>query len=530
MAHIKLGSITPDKVSLFSVKASSVESLEYKYIGGKLPPGLKVDPSGEIIGKTSSLISLLDTGTTSLDNNTTTIDRRFNFTIQARNKKGNITNAHEFYIDHRKVIDSPSTDIYAKVQPDKVSRVNLERFINDPKTFPEESLYRMGDVNFQTDSLKVLLLSGVHKTDLTNLFNAMGQNFYNTKLMMGEYKVAKAKNPNGEVIYELIYVDLIDAISGAPNSITFTAQNLPAITVNYSASSGTILASFGLPSAGTTADTVYLNSINNMRKVLKNELTVTTFEFLPQWMKSPQDNSITPGFKLALPIKYVKPGEANKILYKINKEQTLDLKRIYFQIDRLFITGHKGTTIDETRPIDSYTGDGSTTSFKLTKPVAQPKNVIVKIDGTRINTHGNVGDSTSTDVALYTVSTNPTSNVTTLTFTVDYGAPAQGAVITFQRKATTIGLSETTTFDKGSYRPVITADSYDVFADTTAITTDSISTVETTFDQNGTVFNTQPVTFDQKEPADTQIIMTRSSILDQITHISKQRELIRTAL
>jgi len=530
MAHIKLGSITPDKISLFKVQATSAEPLEYLYAGGKLVPGLSIDPSGEIVGKTTSVIADLDSGQTTLDNSSTTIDRRYNFNVKARNKNGNVTNTHEFYIDHRKIVDSPITDVYAKLQPDKVSRIALDNFITDPKTFPESSLYRMGDKNFKTDLYKVLILSGVHKTDLTNLFNAMGQNFYNTKLLMGNYKVAKAKDPNGRVIYEIIYIELIDAYSKSPNTITFTSNNLPAITVNYSASSSTILASFNLPSGGTSVDSLHINSIKNMRNALKDSLTVNTFEYLPLWMKSPQDNNVTPGFQLALPIKYVKPGEAEKIIYKIKKEQTFDLSRVFFQIDRLYITGQTGTTIDQSRPIDTYTADGSTSAFKLSKPVSQPKNVIVTVNGIRINTHGNVGDSTSADVELYTVSTDAITNVTTLTFTANYGVPANGSIIKFQRKKTTLGLSETTTFDKGSYRPQITSDNGEILADNTTHTADNISTVETTFDQNGTVFNTQPVTFDQKEPSDSQVIMARSSILDQITNISKQRELIRTAL
>lgn len=530
MAHIKLGSITPDKVSLFKVQATSDDQLEYKYLSGKLPPGLSVDPSGEIIGKTTSLIADIDSGSTILDGGDTTIDRRFNFTVQARNKAGSITSSHEFYIDHKKITNDSITEIYAKVHPDKITRVALENFLTDPKTFPDDSIYRMGDKNFQTDRLKVLLLSGVHKTDLTNLFNAMGENFYNTKLRMGTLKVAKAKDPNGTVLYEIIYAELLDGYTGAPNTVSFTSKNLPSIVITYSASSATILASFGLSIAGSSADKVYINSIENMRNVLKENLTVTTHEYLPHWMKSTQNNNVTPGFKLVFPIKYVKPGEADKILYRINKEQTFDLSRIFFEIDRLYITSNTGTTIDVSRPIDTYQGDGSTRSFVLSKYIAFPKNVIVTVDGIRVNTHGNVGDSTSVDVELYTISSDPSTHVTTLTFTSDYGAPADGSVITFQRKKTTIGLSETTTFDKGSYRPEITCDNSTILADTTQHTTDSISSIETTFDGNGTVFNTQPVTFDQKQPADSQVIMQRSNIMDQINNISKQRELIRTAL
>ena len=70
-------------------------------------------------------------------------------------------------------------------------------------------------------------------------------------------------------------------------------------------------------------------------------------------------------------------------------------------------------------------------------------------------------------------------------------------------KPTTFGLNTTTTFDDGAG-------------------------VETTFDTDGTVFTNDLVTFDRKNVQNTQIIMQRSSITDRITHVSKQRELVRT--
>ena len=53
MAVYDLGTITTGKVSLFKVSAtSSVDNvvLSYAYKNGKLPPGLSVNPDGEIIG------------------------------------------------------------------------------------------------------------------------------------------------------------------------------------------------------------------------------------------------------------------------------------------------------------------------------------------------------------------------------------------------------------------------------------------------------------------------------------------------
>ena len=74
------------------------------------------------------------------------------------------------------------------------------------------------------------------------------------------------------------------------------------------------------------ADDLYINSVENMQNEIKDGLTVENFEYLPLWMKSPQDDKLVPGFKLALPIQYVKAGRGAEILYKIKNQSSYDLK------------------------------------------------------------------------------------------------------------------------------------------------------------------------------------------------------------
>ena len=83
-------------------------------------------------------------------------------------------------------------------------------------------------------------------------------------------------------------------------------------------------------------------------------------------------------------------------------------------------------------------------------------------------------------------------------------APVNGSAIVITLKKTTFGKNLTTKFDDGAGD-------------------------ETTFDGDGTVFTNDLVTFDRKTEQSTQVMMQRSSITDRITHISKQRKLLRTA-
>ena len=516
MTTVSLGKITTNKQSLFKVSASSStgKSLEYRLKDGKLPPGLTVAPSGEITGRTNEIIFDLDDGATSIDNSTTTLDRKFTFTVEAKNKNGAITDTQAFSITENKVTNGEIANVFAKVRPSKVMRSKLETFIENPDLFPDDALYRKGDLQFRTDDLSFLILAGINSPDLTVINALMNENFYNTTLRIGDLKTAKAKDPNGNTIYELIYAELLDAYDDSPNELVFSAQNLPNISFTYYASSTKILASSPIRANGKVQQ-VFINSIKNMQDDLEAGLTVQNFEYLPQWMKSPQTDNVVPGFRLALPIRYVKPGQSDKLLYRIKNETQFDLKNVPVLIDRFYVTKHNGTTIDAVRTEQTATGDGSTKDFTLTQNVTKANNVLVTVDGVgvdaslysitatpRIIQHSNLSADKTTltaDDTTLTADINYDSLTTVLTFNT---APADGKTIVFKRKKTTFGLREFATFDTNT----------------------------TSFDVKGTRFNVQPLTFDNKQPEDTQLLLLRSDIMDNVIHVSKQRELIRTPI
>lgn len=508
MTHVKLGSITPNKNSLFKIDASSSAgvALEYFYKSGKLPPGLSIHPTGEIFGVTQPNMFTLDEATTTLDSSQTKIDTKFNFTVRATNKDRPVSATHDYSISQVRLTNDQVGHIYAKISPDKFTKKKFDRFVADTKIFPPETLYRMSDKNFKTADRNVLILSGVHAPDLTDLQNALGTNFYNLNLKIADIKSGKAKDPNGNIIYEIVYAELIDSMEGSPNSST---------TKNYK--------------------TIYHNTIKNIRSKLTENLTVDSFEYLPHWMKSTQDNEIITGYKLVLPLRYVKAGESDQIIFKLKNEQNFDFKSIFFQIDRLYITKHKGTTIDENRVLGSATGDGNTKTFILPQYVTNAKNVQVIIDGVGVNTFDASGSAVYTVEGIDDSSAQDSAGVDStalrsslITFTV---APDNGSSITFKRKKTTFGLFEYATFDRPNESiPAITADTTEITADVSIYETSYLPTVETTFDNRGTRFHTQPFTLDQKQPENTQLLFARENVMDGINNTSKHRDLVRKAI
>ena len=60
------------------------------------------------------------------------------------------------------------------------------------------------------------------------------------------------------------------------------------------------------------------------------------------------------------------------------------------------------------------------------------------------------------------------------------------------------------------------------------VTTFDASSTDTTFDDDGTRFIGEEVTFDVTTNTQQQLMFSKSAITDNITHISKHRELVRT--
>lgn len=93
----------------------------------------------------------------------------------------------------------------------------------------------------------------------------------------------------------------------------------------------------------------YISNIDNMRDNL-DALGVKSKEFLPLWMQTAQLPVLTElGYVFAVPLCYVKPGNAEAIKIKLEnyiKTTTFDFKKINYDIDRYIINGTLGSNED----------------------------------------------------------------------------------------------------------------------------------------------------------------------------------------
>jgi hypothetical protein len=128
-------------------------------------------------------------------------------------------------------------------------------------------------------------------------------NHYNKRLVLGEVKTAQALNAVGDILYEVVYSDIIDNMKTIPQSVS------------------------------TIFGDVYPNSLDNMRNRVIDKTGQVSTE-LPTWMLSKQPNGNILGFTTAWVIAYTLPGQSNSVAYNISRKFGNTLNKINFVADR----------------------------------------------------------------------------------------------------------------------------------------------------------------------------------------------------
>jgi predicted kinase len=343
--------------------------VRYNLVSGTLPPGITLGGSGELIGKVNQFetspgagdglltidLSTYGLNSFSLDGGTTSIDRIFRFTIQARDYYQTSAVEKEFRVAVRADTLTQYSNIYLQPLLPKEKRQYYYNFTTDNTIFPQTYLYRPNDQAFGTQNeIRMLLQHGIETLRIEQYVPFLVKNFNRKTFKFGEVKIATATNSNNEHIYEVIYVELLDEFEKGRVSISdqldiTNANNL--ITVDakkYKASTNVITID------QLVEKFIYPNSVSNMQKRLReiipsgdSTLININEEFLPLWMSSTQETTGTAlGYTKAVPICYTKPGFGAEILENI-KDSGFDFKNIEFEVDRLTIDSVEGETGDK---------------------------------------------------------------------------------------------------------------------------------------------------------------------------------------
>lgn len=337
----------------------------YEINSGSLPPGLELVSNGLIQGKVKQFAdsngpgltrfyertdSAVDSSTRSrtynvtFDNNTSSFDREFTFDIKARD----VINVAENIQTFKLFVDTDNNitfaNLYAKAFQSKDKRLEWYDFITDSDIFKESEIYRYGDPNFGIQNeLKMLIYAGIESRDAQIFVQAMSRNHYNKQVRFGNVKSAVAKDPVTQtVLYEVIYIDIVDELEKNGKSISRTVNLSDTINSPVLISYDSIKVDSDIPFVSDRDhQRIFPNSYKNMRARIK-ETGERDRKFLPLWMRSIQPSTyVEPGFVKSVVLCYLKPGYSDIVISRINTN-AFDFKSINFTIDRYLIDALDG--------------------------------------------------------------------------------------------------------------------------------------------------------------------------------------------
>src|SRR6056300_61808 len=367
-----LGTLSPNQTSTLQINAETIltnADVRYNLVSGVLPPGLILSGSGELIGKINQFesssgaadglttIDLTNFGLNSfiLDGGTTTVDRQFRFTVQARDYYQQSAVEKDFRIAVTADTLTQYSNIFLQPLLPKTKRQYYYDFITDNTIFPDNLLYRGNDPAFGTQNkIKMLLQYGIETLKIEEYVPALVRNFHRKTFRFGDVKIATASDSNNNVIYEIVYVDIFDDAENAAGSVS-SAVNITNATKSITVDTNQFKASTNIITIDhLIRKFLYPNSVTNMQQRLKElfpqgDSTIINIneKFIPLWMSSTQRTTGTAlGYTKAVPIAYAKPGFGATILENI-QESGFDFKNIEFEVDRLTIDSVEGSAGDK---------------------------------------------------------------------------------------------------------------------------------------------------------------------------------------
>ena len=166
-----------------------------------LPYSLSLLPSGAISGRVAFVPteSQLPIGTKT----------RYTFVVQAYSTNvalRDINTTKQFFIDITTVWTQPYETIYMKGLPSQKGRNILGSLLSNTTLIPSQYVYRADDPYYGVATNIIYQQQfGVNASSLDQYLQAEQKNHYWRNLVLGDLQVARALDPSGNVIYEVVY-------------------------------------------------------------------------------------------------------------------------------------------------------------------------------------------------------------------------------------------------------------------------------------------------------------------------------------
>ena len=363
-----LGTIFNGTISTLSVNAIADSELSYRIVSGSLPPNLLILDNGEITGRVA------DQPTDTLleqDAQTT-----FTFTVQAFSKLYSVVQSTKtFTVTVIQEYTQPTDTLYIKAAPSVNDRNIINNLLTNTTLIPEAMLYRPDDQYFgKATNVTYEHAYGIYASDIDEYLAAVTRNHYWRNITLGEIKTAVAKNSAGEIIYEVVYSEVIDNLVNPAGVSVSSSIYWPrpidlnggpwytSITDIYDSYDTVLGRRYYTSLTPGYVQTLYPNSLYNMRnRVAQVVGQEYDSRLLPLWMTSQQPNGGTLGYTQAWVICYTKPGFAETIKNNIQNDWQYTLNQINFRIDRFSVDKSDTYNYDKKLNPPAWTGLPSAT-------------------------------------------------------------------------------------------------------------------------------------------------------------------------
>ena len=381
-----LGTINNGSISDIAVVADSVNGIEYKLVSGSLPNNTRLLSNGQIIGRIpfQPTNSLLPSGVSTV----------YNFTIEAYNPIFPVVSStKEFTLTVYQKFEIPVEDLYFKATPDLAGRQIIQSLLTNEELMPTNYLYRPEDPYFgKAKDVRFTFLYGLQPARLSTYISVMTENFYNRQLVLGELKTAIARDSNNNILYEVVYSEIIDDLINSAGD-TLPQEIIWPQTINLNlnddyATNTELFTSFTdtytSDSPGSTNKLYPASTINMSNRLIDTMPYTKDQSFLPKWMTSQQENGNTLGFIRAWVLCYTLPGYSTYIKNIINTGWQYKLNQIDFSLDRFIVDKSATFNYDTTLSIPSWVELPSDNTLYPTNmndlPVLFPRKTILPKD------------------------------------------------------------------------------------------------------------------------------------------------------
>lgn len=420
-----LGRMFNGERSTLKVSATASIPLSYRLISGSLPANLTLLDTGEIIGivseqPTETLLSIGDSIT-------------FTFAVQAYSTQSSVIQLDkEFTINVVQEYDSPTETVYIKAVPSFADRKLINSLLTDPILIPMDNIYRPTDPEFgKATSVIYDHAYGITVSDLTAYLAAITTNHYWRNITLGEIKTAVAKNAAGEIIYEVVYSEVIDNLASLvpvnkTKITTVAATNLywprpiNLLKGPWYTSITDIYTSYDFDLTYYTSLSpgyvrmLYPNSLLNMRNQVSTSLGQEfDSKLLPRWMTSQQPNGSTLGYTPAWVIAFTLPGKSEAVKNNIQSPVT--------QTAIIISSVITITTTDSPTKVFKCNATSSTSGFYVDMPIRFTGNVFGGVELDKLYYIRSVLSASQFTVATAIIKDPETDKLTELELTVGSG-------------------------------------------------------------------------------------------------------------